>query len=380
MLDNEKTTAPGSSAATDGGQPCAKKAESRIADGFSEINSKEYSTDKLLEKMYRLGDPRYLYTLSMDELYDKVYEKKKTIIDGLLYSGTYLLAGSPKVGKSFLVLQFAYHISTGTPLWDYPAAKGTALYLALEDDYTRLQQRLYKMYGTESTDDLHLAIHASTLENELYAQLEKFIKEHPDTKLIIIDTLQKIRTDGKEKYSYANDYDVVAKFKELTDRFGIALLLVHHTRKQQSDDKFEMVSGTNGLLGAADGAFVLQKTKRTDKTAVLDVVGRDQQDQKLHLVRNQEKLTWELERAETELWKELPDPFLVAIDDFIDEEWAGSATQLADALHEDIKPNKLSQRLNVLAGRLENEYGIRYTSKRTSMERTIILQRLSPNG
>ena len=79
------------------------------------------------------------------------------------------------------------------------------------------------------------------------------------------------------------------------------MLLVHHTRKQNSDDKFDMISGTSGLLGAADGAFLLQKEKRTGNAATLEVSGRDQQDQKLYLVRNTETLLWDLQRAETEL-------------------------------------------------------------------------------
>ena len=99
----------------------------------------------------------------------------------------------------------------------------------------------------------------------------------------------------------------MGKLKHLADACGVCLLLVHHTRKQQADDKFDMISGTNGLSGAADGAFLLQKEKRTDDTAILDVVGRDQQDQRLYLTKDKEHLTWTLERMETELWVEPPD-------------------------------------------------------------------------
>lgn len=74
-----------------------------------------------------------------------------------------------------------------------------------------------------------------------------------------------------------------------------------------------MISGTNGLLGAADVAFLLQKEKRTENSATLEISGRDQQDQKLHLIHNSEKLSWELERVETELWKEPPEPILEAV-------------------------------------------------------------------
>ena len=76
---------------------------------------------------------------------------------------------------------------------------------------------------------------------------------------------------------------MVGKLKRLADACGVCLLLVHHTRKQQADDKFDMISGTNGLLGAADGAFLLQKERRADNAATLDISGRDQQDQRLYL-------------------------------------------------------------------------------------------------
>ena len=204
--------------------------------------------------------------------------------------------------------------------------------------------------------------------------IEKFIEENPDTRLIIIDTLQKVRESGAEKFSYANDYEVIAQRKNFSDRYGICLLLVHHTRKQNSGDKFDMISGTNGLLGAADGAFLLQKEKRTAKTATLDISGRDQQDQRLFLVRNEERLVWELERVETELWKEKPDPLLEAIAEKFTTEnpvWDGTVSELRDLLMLDITPNALGMKLNVTAGRLLNEYGILYESRRTHAGRRI---------
>jgi len=139
-----------------------------------------------------------------------------------------------------------------------------------------------------------------------------------------------------------------------------------------------MISGTNGLLGAADGAFMLQKEKRTGNAATLDVSGRDQQDQKLHLVRNPEKLIWELESVETELWKEPADPILEAVAKMMTKQsWAGTPSQLVEVLAVDLQPNALTKRLNVKASQLENEYGIHYESKRTHAGRRIILNRIS---
>ncbi|MBQ5319086.1 MAG: AAA family ATPase [Oscillospiraceae bacterium] len=329
----------------------------------------------------KMLDPAYLKTVSMNEIYETVFESRPPLVDGLLYSGTYLFVGAPKLGKSFFMAQLAYHISTGIPLWNYLVRKGTVLYLALEDDYRRLQERMYRMFGTESTDSLFFATSANQLGNGLDEQLQGFIREHPETRLIIIDTLQKVREAGGDNYSYANDYEIITRLKHFADSYGICMLLVHHTRKQRSEDNFDMISGTNGLLGAADGAFLLHKEKRVGNSAVLEISGRDQQDQKLYLIRNPETLCWDLERTETELWKEPPEPILEAIAEIITADnslWEGTPTQLAEILKSDISPNALTRKLNVNAGRLYNEYGISYTNKHTHGGRLIRLAYTKP--
>ena len=301
----------------------------------------------------------------MNELYEKVFPGKPPVVEGLLYPGVYLFVGAPKVGKSFLMAQLAYHVSQGLPLWGYAVRRGTVLYLALEDDYPRLQERLYRMFGVDSTEDLRFSTWSKQLSNGLEEQLKGFVRERPDTRLIIIDTLQKIREAGDERYSYASDYDVITKLKRFADTSGVCLLLVHHTRKQQADDRFDKISGTNGLMGAADGAFLLQKERRTDSAATLDISGRDLQDQRLYLKKDEERLVWELERRETELHKEPPDEVLEAVAALVTAErpeWNGTATDLAAVLGLDIQPNALTRRLNVRAGKLLLDFQIRYTN------------------
>ena len=80
---------------------------------------------------------------------DNVFEGKSAVIENLLYTGAYILAGAPKIGKSFLVAQIAHHVSTGQDLWDCKVHQGTVLYLALEDDESRLQRRMFRMFGVE---------------------------------------------------------------------------------------------------------------------------------------------------------------------------------------------------------------------------------------
>lgn len=164
-------------------------------DSITDFNEDGKSLDDYLEEMQKEFlqqlDPSHLKTISMRELYNTVYQSKPSLIDGLLYPGTYIFAGAPKLGKSFLMAQLAYHISTGTPLWNFDVRKGTVLYLALEDDYHRLQERLYRMFGTESADNLYFSVSAGQLGNGLDEQLTRFMAEHSDTRLIIVDTLQR---------------------------------------------------------------------------------------------------------------------------------------------------------------------------------------------
>ena len=337
-------------------------------------NFDDIQSEEMQEYFMQMNHPYYLHAKSMTDLYDEVYKPKMSVIENLLYSGTYLFVGAPKVGKSFFMAQIAYHISKGMALWDYKVNKGTVLYLALEDDYARLQHRLYTMFGEGENDNLYLATQSHQLNDGLDKQLEYFIGKHSDTKLIIIDTLQKIREISGEKYSYSNDYDIVTRLKRFSDSNNVCLLLVHHTRKQQSDDCFETISGTNGLLGAADGAFLLQKEKRTSSKATLDAVGRDQQDQRLYLEFNRERCIWDFIKSENELWKLPADPLLESVSKIVDvekQEWTGTATELITVLELDISANSLTRHLNVNADRLFNEYNISYENTRTHAGRQV---------
>lgn len=368
MTAKEKMTAPIVSVGADVEQPLQNfKTNQSIADLPSKGNLQATNSAENTAKSANKKNPNDLETVSMMELYDTAYPPKLPIVDGLLYNGTYLFVGSPKIGKSFFMAQIGYHISKGLPLWGFSVRQGTVLYLALEDDYARLQKRLSQMFGMEGSENFYFATKSKSLNAGLEQQLVQFVKHHKDARLIIIDTLQKVREVGGDKFSYASDYEIVTKLKAFSDHYGICFLVVHHTRKMGSSDSFDMISGTNGLLGAADGAFVMQKEKRTDNKAVLEVAGRDQQDQKLWLNFNRERCVWELTKTETELWKEPEDPLLEKIKELVtidQPEWTGTATELGQILLVEMQPNALSRKLNVSLERLILEYGIQYKTER----------------
>ena len=365
MTPEKRNAAPNPSVGADVRQQFVNEHSNTIADRPAEsIENFEQEWKKAREFFRRVNDPAYLPTVTMEQLYDTVYEGRPPVIDGLLQNGTYIFAGAPKVGKSFLMAQLAYHVATGQKLWDYEVRQGTVLYLALEDDYGRLQGRMSRMFGVGAEGSVFFSVQAKLLSDGLDGQLEYFVREHPDTKLIVLDTLQKVREASRD-YSYGSDYELVTRLKSFADKHKLCVLAVHHTRKQAAGDCFEMLSGTNGLLGCADGALLMRKEKRTDLTATLDVVGRDQPDQRLHIVKESNSLVWNLESAETELWKKPPDAVLESVRRLVEDSgghWEGSPSELALALGSDMAVNRLTRHLNVNAGRVLEEYNVKYES------------------
>ena len=199
-MENKKMTTPIVSVGAD-----TEQSLNVYNNSITDFNEDGKSLDDYLEEMQKefskQMSPSYLKTVSMSELYDTVFNVQTPLIDGLLQRGTYIFAGSPKVGKSFMMAQLAYHISTGTPLWGYKVRKSTVLFFALEDDYPRLQKRLFKMFGAEETDNLYFATQCKTLNEGLDEQIKGFMEEHSDTGLIIIDTLKRVRD---VKYNYCS--------------------------------------------------------------------------------------------------------------------------------------------------------------------------------
>lgn len=321
-----------------------------------------------------------LNTVTLPELYDNVYRPSLTIIEDFLYSGVYLFVGPPKIGKSFFMAQLAYHVATGNKLWNYPVQQSEVLYLSLEDDMARLQKRFSRMFGVDINANLYLCTNSDSLSGGLELQLSSFLQTHSDTKLVIIDTLQKVRELSGNNYSYSQDYAIISRLKAIAAEHNICIIVVHHTRKLEAEDRFDMISGTNGLLGAADGAMVLHKNKRTDLHASLSIVGREQQDQTLALEFLPQTCTWKFINAQKDLWQEPADPLLEKIAAFLSEErptWYGTATQLLKELAiTDMKPNSFTRRLNVKADKLYNKYGVLYTNQRSHNGRLITLHKM----
>ena len=178
-------------------------------------------------------------------------------------------------------------------MWSFAAQQCSVLYLCLEDSYQRIRCRLLDL-TEDAPDTLHFSIIAEQLHGGLEQQIERFLLEHPDTGLVVIDTLQRVRGSGDSGNPYANDYRDIGALKALADKHRIAILLVHHIRKLKSDDPMDMISGTNGISGATDTNFVLMKTSRSKSTATLYCTGRDIEYRELNLEFDSETHFWNL--------------------------------------------------------------------------------------
>ena len=211
------------------------------------------------------------------DLMNHTFPEPRWVVPGFLPEGLTLFAGPPKIGKSWLALSLCVGTASGGhALGKIPVERGEALYLALEDTPRRLQSRLGMMLnGEPAPEGLHLATQWQRLDNGGLEQLENWLLGSPKCRLIIIDTLQRLRPPQQTGRSlYAEDYESLVYLKSLADQCRIAMLVVHHLRKGSSDDPLEEVSGTTGLTGAADTVWTLRRD-RGCMDATLFSTGRD---------------------------------------------------------------------------------------------------------
>lgn len=286
--------------------------------------------------------PPMLSTISAAALQGKDIPPIRWIVENLIPAGLNILASPPKYGKSWAVLDLGLSVTAGGRFLGYQTSPCEVLYLALEDSERRLKSRMIKLLaGKNAPAGFHFATAAHDMDNGLFDELEGFLKTHPKTGLIIIDTLQRVRgaVHGKEG-AYAADYREVGGLKAFADRYGIAVLLVHHLRKMADDsDPFNRISGTNGLMGAADTALVLTKEKRGDENATLSIVGRDVESSDTVLRFNKDTCRWENLGdadwfAKQQARMEYQESGLVrTIKKLLEQggEWTGTAQQLLDA-------------------------------------------------
>lgn len=205
---------------------------------------------------------RRLGQMTAADLMEKQLPDVRYIIPGYIAEGLTLLGGKPKLGKSWLLLGCAIAVATGGYAFgSVQVEQGDVLYLALEDNERRLQRRLSQLLFTEpAPEHLHIDTICQRLDGGLCDDLRTWITSVTNPRLIIVDVLNKVRPAQKNNEGIY-DYDVrsLEGMQSLAAEYGIAIVVVHHTRKAEAEDPFDCLSGSTGLSGTADATLVLAR-------------------------------------------------------------------------------------------------------------------------
>lgn len=204
-----------------------------------------------------------IQTFTAHELQKMKFPPIRYAIKDYVPEGLTLLGGKPKIGKSWMSVDFAMAIAKGDlALGSIPCERGTVLYCALEDNKRRLQRRMRHRYGDESTwpRSFHFRTEMRRLDEGGLDDLREWIAEH-EPALIIIDTFVCVRPrKGRDTGTgYDADYIALAPLQELAGETGASIIVIHHLRKMAGDDPIDMISGTTGLTGAVDTILVLSR-------------------------------------------------------------------------------------------------------------------------
>ena len=237
--------------------------------------------------------PPKLGRLNATALLAKKLPMIEHIVPGYIQPGLSIIAGKPKTGKSWLSLGLAVAVATGgLALGSVPVKQGSVLYLALEDNERRLQQRLRQMLQDQEAalDDLYLETECPRLDAGGVEAIREWVDATEDARMVIVDVFTKIRPErSSTDTSYEADYRALAPLKQLADETSIAVVVVHHTRKMAAEDPFETVSGTNGITGAADTILILD---RGGQGMTLYARGRDIEEIETALLFDKLSGTW----------------------------------------------------------------------------------------
>lgn len=336
------------------------------------INTKAEKQNTPIEK---------LSLMSASELINKEFPPILWAVNNLIPQGLTLLASKPKLGKSWLVLSMGLSVASGKDFIGFTTEQSDVLYLALEDSNHRLKARLNKILDDAALppDNFYFTTSAPSLENGLVETLEKHIMRHSKTKLVIIDTLQKVRSGCKKgEGAYSADYRELSELKNFADKHNICLLVVHHVRKAKvnNDDPFDKISGTNGIFGTADTALIMQKDKKESYECELHVTGRDVENDKYILVFDKNACQWtcignsEAQEEKREIQEYNDDGLTKAIRKLLKNNsyWKGTAQELLNAFKDNLKielqesPESIGKKLRKYASLFQSIDSISYTA------------------
>ena len=319
-----------------------------------------------------------LHLISADTLFYQPLDHPKMLIDGILSNGLAILSGDSKIGKSWMVLWLCLKISQGEPAWGLPTAQTDVIYLALEDNDWRIQQRMQELID-EPPKNLHFGFSCGKLGAELEGQIKGVLEDNPNTGLLFIDTLQMVRDNVSSRVNaYAQDYKDLSALKKIADDHKMCIFLVHHNRKEHDGSNvFNDMTGSTGIAGVADTCMVLRKEDRFGNDAVLSITGRDIEEKRLKLTMR--KNVWEVTDAldTYALRRERIPQFLFQIADYLlkEKSFTGTVTELLAAVgDETTKANVASKLITRHFNEVFAPLGFKMDQKRVADARLMVWQ------
>ena len=280
---------------------------------------------------------------------EQEFEPLRFAVDKILPHGLFILAGSGKIGKSWLALDICAAVSSGGKMWDFNTEQGNVLYLALEDNYSRLQGRLKK-----SKPKMKLIFRGLNLRPLHSESATDYWSRH-------IILLRNIPT-------------------QITNKYKLTLLLIHHTRKMYDPDPLNTLSGSTGLIGSVDGVHVLEKLKRIGGKAKLTIANRDTEGYCFKLEFDPEKCKWLFMGNDVDA-PDVDEPLCKLTDEFLKDKWSGTATELCGELKAvdesfNNSPADISKRLRMWSDIFQKGLGINVEFVRSHKDKIIHLTRM----
>lgn len=291
-----------------------------------------------------------LETITSKELMQAKLKPIVPIIDGLIYPGVTILAGAPKVGKSWLCIDMGLCVSKGISFLGSNTQKCDCLYLDCEDRLNRLQGRMkLVLAGKEASDGFHITTESITYSAGLLSAIQSKINENSNIKLVIIDTFTSVNDVPIKRgvSTYQNEYNSLIPFKRFAEINDIAIVLIHHTRQMKDDnDVFNTIYGSNGINGGLDTMIVLSKENEESNEVKLSIRGRDVEESSKIIQFNTETGKWDVLDKFSDI-KEVKqqleyenDPTVITIRKLVNENPKGVKITASELLEEIYKTTK----------------------------------------
>ena len=260
-------------------------------------NADDYFDKELKEKKPTNDPTAWREGMKASEIRETEYPEIEWVVDGLIGPGVTFITGKSKIGKSFKALQLAHAVETGGEILGRKCAKGSVLHYSLEDGRRRNKKR-WKQMGIEPTEAMYqfrdrkpkIPLLTMGLEDEI----EDWIKNTPDAKLVIIDPYVKVKKTigGQKLNSYENDNYNLQNIYTLANKYDIAIVFLHHTKKKSENDVFDEMNGSTGIQSNCDSMIVLSSNRKIGKNIVLSCLPKDAEQQEFEISLNP-KCLWE---------------------------------------------------------------------------------------